>query len=281
MSAPLTPPECDLQDFPFMPLHVARLRDSDLANTAHPEACWYAVLLWSAAWHQLPAASLPDDDAILTRLIGLGRDVRAFRKHKAEAMRGFVLCSDGRLYHPTVAEQAMAAWESKLQQRWRTELARIKKANQRNGTDLPSPSYEQWLEALSPAPGDPSPPVVPGDTGECPPGQGLQGTGTGTGRLYSEDKSSGAIRAVVDHDKTAWDAAVILLTDHGGLTEKQARAYFGKLLATNGLEPRDLLPAITAAMVKGSQDPQGYLSAAASGIAKRRTPAVAQRVGFV
>ncbi len=112
--APLTPAECDLQDFPFMPLHVARLRDSDLAAEADPEACWYAVLLWAASWHQLPAGSLPDSDAVLTRLIGLGRDVQTFTRCREQALRGFVLCDDGRLYHPVVAEQVNAAWDQKL-----------------------------------------------------------------------------------------------------------------------------------------------------------------------
>lgn len=114
LPAPLTPPECDLQDFAFMPLHVARLRDSDLAATAHPEACWYAVLLWAAAWHQVPAASLPDDELVLTRLCGLGRDVKTFRRHRRDAMRGFVKCSDGRLYHEVVAEVALGSWAEKL-----------------------------------------------------------------------------------------------------------------------------------------------------------------------
>ncbi len=106
---PMTPADCDLQDFPFMPLHVARLRDSDLAATLDPEACWYAVLLWAAAWHQVPAASLPDDELVLTRLCGLGRDVKTFRKHRAGALHGFVKCADGRLYHAVVAEQALAS----------------------------------------------------------------------------------------------------------------------------------------------------------------------------
>ncbi|MBP7704174.1 MAG: DUF1376 domain-containing protein [Caulobacter sp.] len=96
-----------------MPLHVARLRDSDLAAEADPEACWYAVMLWAASWHQLPAASLPDNEAVLARLCGLGRDVKTFRKHRAAAMRGFVLCDDGRWYHPVVAEAANSAWEEK------------------------------------------------------------------------------------------------------------------------------------------------------------------------
>lgn len=159
---PLTPPDADLQDFPFMPLHVARLRDSDLASEVDPEACWYAVLLWAASWHQLPAGSLPDNDAVLTRLIGLGRDLRTFAKHKAGAMRGFVRCADGRLYHPVVAEQVVAAWSGKLQQRWRSECARIKKANQRNATNDPTPTYEQFLVSL------PSGHHVLGDTYSCP-----------------------------------------------------------------------------------------------------------------
>lgn len=183
---PLTPPDCDLQNFPFMPLHVARLRDSDLAAEAHPEACWYAVLLWSAAWHQLPAASLPDNETVLARLCGLGRDLKTFRKHRAEAMRGFVLCSDGRLYHPVVAELARVSWEGKQQQRWRSELARIKKANQRNGTNAPSPTFEEFTAGLSLGKTDPGPRSVPRDTVDCPPGQSLQEKGTGTGIVKEE-----------------------------------------------------------------------------------------------
>ncbi|WP_242183251.1 HNH endonuclease [Sphingomonas sp. CARO-RG-8B-R24-01] len=112
--APLTSADADLQDFPFMPLHVARLRDSDLAAEAHPEACWYAVLLWSASWHQVPAGSLPAGEAVLARLCGLGRDVKTFRRHRDDAMRGWIECSDGRLYHPVVAEQVNSAWSEKL-----------------------------------------------------------------------------------------------------------------------------------------------------------------------
>ncbi len=179
MTAPLTPADCDLQDFPFMPLQVARLRDSDLAAEEHPEACWYAVLLWAAAWHQLPAGSLPDNETVLARLCGLGRDLKTFRKHRAGAMRGFILCDDGRFYHPVIAEQAIAAWDGKRQQRWRTECARIKKANQRNGTDLPAPTYEQFLDGVSPTVSAPSPENVPEDMADCPEGQRLQEKGTG------------------------------------------------------------------------------------------------------
>lgn len=128
-----------------MPLHVARLRDSDLAAEAHPEGCWYAVLLWAASWHQIPAGSLPDNDAVLARLCGLGRDLRTFRKHKNDALRGFIRCCDERIYHPVVAEQALSAWRSKVEQRHRAECARIKKANQRNGTELEAPTFAEFM----------------------------------------------------------------------------------------------------------------------------------------
>jgi len=142
---PPVPEDCDLQDFTFMPLQVARLRDSDLAAEEDPEACWYALLLWAASWHQLPAASLPDNETVLCKLIGLGRDLKTFRKHRNGALRGFIKCSDGRLYHSVVAEQALDAWKGKLEQRWRTECARVRKANQRNDTDEKLPTFDQYV----------------------------------------------------------------------------------------------------------------------------------------
>ena len=107
---PFTPEDCDLRGFPFMPLHVQRLRDSELAGTASPEACWAAVLLWCASWHQVPAASVPNNPRLLASLAGYGRDVAAWEAVAAQALHGFVLCSDDRLYHPVVAQEARSAW---------------------------------------------------------------------------------------------------------------------------------------------------------------------------
>ena len=121
---PLVPAHVDLRDFPYMPLEVVRLRDSDLAGTASDGAFRAAVILWCAAWHQLPAASLPDDDRMLARLAGFGKDVDAWLEVKDEAMRNFVKCDDGRLYHTTIARKALEAWEAKQRQRERTEAAR-------------------------------------------------------------------------------------------------------------------------------------------------------------
>ena len=168
MTAPLTPADCDLRDFAFMPLDVARLRDSDLAATETPEACWAAVLLWAASWHQVPAASLPDDDRVLSNLAGYGRVVKEWAKVRSGALRGWVCCDDGRLYHPVVAEKARESWEKKLRQRWSTECARIKKHNDRHKTSVPSPSFDEWLSAGRPT-GQPL--IVPRDKPKCPKGQ--------------------------------------------------------------------------------------------------------------
>lgn len=144
---PLTPADSDLRDFRFMPLDVVRFAQSDLVTTASPEEIVAAILLWGASWHQAPAASLPDDDRVLSQLSGYGRAVAAWQEVKAGALRGFVKCSDGRLYHPVVAEKARDAWLGKLKQRWRTFCAAIRKHNERKANDQrEAPSFEDWLE---------------------------------------------------------------------------------------------------------------------------------------
>ncbi|SDV49222.1 DUF1376 domain-containing protein [Chitinasiproducens palmae] len=164
-TAPLTPPDCDLRDFAFMPLDVVRLRDSDLSIHANGEEFRAAVLLWCASWHQMPAASLPDDDATLSSLAGYGRVQKEWKKVRAGALRGWVKCSDGRLYHPVVAEKARDAWTAKLRQRFKTECARIKKHCQRHRIEYAEPDFDQWVSDGCPV-GSPLP--VPKTNEECP-----------------------------------------------------------------------------------------------------------------
>jgi hypothetical protein len=116
MAAPLTPPDCDLRGLPFMPLDVVRLGDSDLAALSTGDEFKAAVLLWCKAWAQVPAASLPDDDRVLAHLTGLGPK---WKRVRSVALKGWVKCSDGRLYHPVVAEKALEAWKHRQSQRER------------------------------------------------------------------------------------------------------------------------------------------------------------------
>lgn len=129
--APLTPAECDLRGLGYMPLDVVRLVDSDLVALSSGDEFKAAVVLWSKAWLQVPAASLPDDDRVLAHLSSTGS---RWAKLKGMALRGWVKCSDGRLYHPVIAEKALAAWEGRIAQRARTEAARAARAQNRKGT---------------------------------------------------------------------------------------------------------------------------------------------------
>jgi hypothetical protein len=130
---PLVQAGLDLRSFPDMPLGVARLRDSDLVSFASDKAFRSAVLLWCVAWHQVPASSLPADDRQLARYAGFGQDVKGWAKIKADAMRGFVLCSDGRFYHNVIAEKAVEADNRRRAFRERTANATARRlANQRN-----------------------------------------------------------------------------------------------------------------------------------------------------
>jgi hypothetical protein len=114
--APLTPSGCDIRSFPYMPLEVT-LRDSNFFAVCSAEEFKAAVSLWCASWHQVPAASLPNEERVLARLaaVGLGR----WRRIRQRALYGFVLCSDGRLYHPVIAVRALDAWAIRLRQQSR------------------------------------------------------------------------------------------------------------------------------------------------------------------
>lgn len=119
MTEPLTPAGCDLRDFPRLMIDIPRLFASGFNATAsrNPLAWMIGHKLWYRSWHQVPAGSLPNDDAELCHLAELGFDERTFRKAKTIAMRGWIECDDGRLYHPVVCEAALEAWQEKLRQR--------------------------------------------------------------------------------------------------------------------------------------------------------------------
>lgn len=116
LPSPLTPPDCDLRDFPRMMIDIPRLRGSEFDASLNDSAWRAGFNLWLSAWHQVPAGSMPDDDAALAKAAGLGRDVRAWKKVRAEVLRTWVKCEDGLLYQPTVCEFALEAWIEKLAQ---------------------------------------------------------------------------------------------------------------------------------------------------------------------
>lgn len=109
---PLTPQDCDLRDFDGFMLNVERLLASELWALSTPEEFKAAFALWCRSWKQVPCASLPDDDAVLAAYSGAGKRWPKVRKM---ALRGFVKCLDGRLYHSTLAQDALRAMKVKRQ----------------------------------------------------------------------------------------------------------------------------------------------------------------------
>lgn len=107
---PLTPADCNLRDFPFMPIEVKRLLTSETWILGSGDERAAAITLWLESWHQIPAASLPADD----RMLGHLSQAKNWKRVKDHALRGWVKCSDGRLYHPVAAEKVLEAWLSKL-----------------------------------------------------------------------------------------------------------------------------------------------------------------------
>lgn len=149
LPAPLTPAESDLRDFPWMSLDVTRIFNSSFNSRAsrNPLAWMIGHKLWYRSWQQVPAASLPDEDDELCYLAELGFDRVSWDSVREIALHGWIKCSDGRLYHPVVAEFARGAWGRKLQKRYNTECARIKKHNQRHGTTVAFPDFNDFVSS--------------------------------------------------------------------------------------------------------------------------------------
>ena len=154
-NAPPYGPEVDLRTHCDLPLDVEKLRDSTLTAVVDPEGFRAAVLLWCAAWHQVPAASLPDDDRILASYCGYARDLAGWELVKNSALRGFELCSDGRLYHWVLVEKAIQVINRKAQGR-KAAVARAKKM----GVKPPPPEVE--VKAQMPEPEVPTVYIAPG-----------------------------------------------------------------------------------------------------------------------
>lgn len=127
MTEPLVPAEVDCTDLDGFMLNVERLMASELVALSSHEVIGAALLLWCRAWKQRPAASLPNDDKVIAAFARM--PLPRFRKLRDEVLRGFVLCSDGRLYHATLAKEACNAYERKVafQRKREAEAERLRK----------------------------------------------------------------------------------------------------------------------------------------------------------
>ncbi|MBP0492105.1 DUF1376 domain-containing protein [Pararoseomonas indoligenes] len=185
---PMTPAECDLRGLPFMPLDVVRLGDSDLVALSTGEEFKAAVMLWCKAWLQVPAASLPDDPRILAHLSGAGT---RWAKVREVALRGWVRCSDGRLYHPVIAEKAREAWSFRVLQRERSKRANEKRWGSRGD----AATHADGMPGASPKPPQQAPAGIAGASPNDPHGDARgdpKGQGQGQGQSTSLRSASPA-----------------------------------------------------------------------------------------
>lgn len=219
LPAPLTPPDCNLRGLPFMPLHTERLLDSDMMALSTGEEFKTALRLWCKSWNQEPAASLPDDDRILAHLAG--KEQPAWRKVKDMALRGFVKCADGRLYHPVIAAEAIKAMAKREEHQAAKEGDNDRKREEREdrkllfaalrevGVILPAKgtttSQLRQVAAshgitLTVTAGHKSVTVTPAGSHKESHGGVTAKTGTGTGTYKKEETAAASLAHAAAHD---------------------------------------------------------------------------------
>lgn len=220
--APLVPANMDLRDFLFTPVEFQRIFSSEtwLMCSAHEKVA--AITLWGNSWIQLPTGSMPSNDELLAYHSGAGS---GWKRVKAKAMRGWILCSDGRYYHPVMCEKALEAWIEKLSQRLSSGAGNAKRWGiEFDPTAITTEilTARKMLEALNPKARalQKKPPRIPDSVPDAN-GQesqrdrknipsGSQETGTGTGNI--KPSLSGA--APVDNSSIDDRAEIDGLTDY-------------------------------------------------------------------
>lgn len=100
--------EVDLRRFAMMPIDVQLLRDSEFLVLASADEFRAQVMLFCAAWHRVPAGSLPNDDRLLAALAKV--DQKTWKKIKIGALAGFVQHEDERLYHPVLTTSVLKSY---------------------------------------------------------------------------------------------------------------------------------------------------------------------------
>jgi Protein of unknown function (DUF1376) len=261
---PLTPADCDLRDFQFMPLDVVRLRDSDSVSVSTAEEFRCAVLLWCAAWHQVPAASLPDDDRVLSKLAGYGRVVHEWNKVRVGAMRGWIKCSDGRMYHPVVAEKANESWGAKHRHAYEKLEDRVRKRNKKRAeiglASLEIPDFETWVEQGFPLERELFPPEkpvtssgTPSPRGGIPEENALKGEGQGQGHLKHSGGGSSQGSDCANANSSPHSAALIDILQREGISVTAGDIKVEQW-AARGATRDDVMSAIATARQRRGRD---------------------------
>lgn len=242
---PLLPIDIDVRDLDGFMLNVERLMSSELMALSSHEVIAAALFLWCRAWKQMPAASLPDDDQVIAAFARL--PLKKFLALKPKIIRGFVKCSDGRLYHKVLADEALAAYGRKKAFRDRREKDAERLRNWR--TKQPGNSGE-------------TPPETINETRFVREGQGRDRDGTGT--LNKEDAPP--LRAGTFDDVDPASTAAVVSTPEADLFRRgkeilgsSAGGMIKRLLKSRGDNIALTRAALETASTK--EDPREYVGA--------------------
>ena len=83
-------------------LSYERIEESDTWAITTQDLRPWLLMVWFTAWKQSTIASLPNNDEVIAARIGM--PLKQFLVNKDVLLRGFYLCSDGRLYHRVMTE---------------------------------------------------------------------------------------------------------------------------------------------------------------------------------
>jgi hypothetical protein len=278
----MTPADCDLRDFPFIPLDIQRLFSSEFHARSSDAEFRAGFTLWCKSFHQVPAGSLPDDDISLTRLSELGRDVKGWKKLREGALYGWIKCSDGRWYHPVVVEKALEAWNGKKAQRARTAKARVQAlltrlSQAKDSFDAASieASIQTLLESMSQLLSQNEfrsvELSVTESLTEAKRKREGKGNGEGKGKpsnTFPDGKGADAPPDAASMTKDELWAAGKSLLAQSGMPAKQCGTFVGALVKDYSAEV--VIDAVRAAVLERPADPAAYLKAACQHSAGQR-----------
>lgn len=120
LPVPFVSVDIDVRALDSFMLNVEQMLASELWALSTGEEFKAAFSLWMRAWKQIPAGSLPKDEKILAAFSGSGRRWKNVREM---ALRGFVECSDGRLYHKVLCGDVRRAAQKMAERHERTKAA--------------------------------------------------------------------------------------------------------------------------------------------------------------
>jgi hypothetical protein len=259
LPAPLVPAEVDLRGMSWMPYYGDHLARSQLNARVSDAAYRAAHNLWWAAWNNVPAASLDDDEILLARAADLGRDIRTFKKIREEALHGFVKCTDGRLYHKFLASLAIHAWERRLKDRDRKRSWR----GTRRGQDGDGTGTGRGRDSLVPL--GRNVPVPDERRGEDRKGQD---------RRKGEDSEPNGSAEAINVKEIVFGKCLSWVADKTGRPPDGFRSLFGRWCKDYG--DAAVIDAIMAAQREEPIEPIAWLTArlASSGKLRRRAGVV-------